>query len=36
MEIYTIGHSNYKIEKFIDMLNFHKINCIVDIRGTPY
>lgn len=36
MEIYTIGHSNYKIEKFIDMLNFHKINCVVDIRGTPY
>lgn len=36
MDIYTIGHSNYEIEKLIDMLNFHNINCVVDIRGTPY
>lgn len=36
MEIYTIGHSNYSIDKFIDMLKFYNINCIVDIRGTPY
>lgn len=36
MDIYTIGHSNYNIEKLIDMLKFHDINCIVDIRGTPY
>ena len=36
MEIYTIGHSNYKIEKLIDMLKYYNINCVVDIRGTPY
>ncbi|MDS0524997.1 DUF488 domain-containing protein [Clostridium sp. SHJSY1] len=36
MEIYTIGHSNYTIERLIDMLNRHKINCVVDIRGIPY
>lgn len=36
MDIYTIGHSNYSIDRFLDMINFHNINCIVDIRGTPY
>ena len=36
MEIFTIGHSNYKIEKLIDMLRYYNIDCVVDIRGTPY
>lgn len=36
MDIFTIGHSNYSIDRFLDMLKFHNINCIVDIRGTPY
>lgn len=36
MEIYTIGHSNYQIEKLIDMIKYYKINCVVDIRGIPY
>ena len=36
MEIYTIGHSNYSIERLIDMLKYYNINCVVDIRGTPY
>ncbi len=36
MDIFTIGHSNYSIDRLIDMLNYHNINCIVDIRGTPY
>lgn len=36
MDIYTIGHSNYPVEKLIDMLNCYKINTVVDIRGTPY
>ncbi len=36
MEIYTIGHSNYTVEKLIDMLRHYNINCVVDIRGTPY
>ncbi|WP_238881956.1 DUF488 family protein [Clostridium sp. YIM B02551] len=36
MDIYTIGHSNYSVERLIDMLNYYKINCVVDIRGTPY
>lgn len=36
MEIYTIGHSNYSVERLIDMLRHYDINCVVDIRGTPY
>lgn len=36
MEIYTIGHSNYTVEKLIDMLKYYNISCVVDIRGTPY
>ncbi len=36
MDIYTIGHSNYPVEKLIDMLKYYDINCVVDIRGTPY
>ena len=36
MDIYTIGHSNYPVEKLIDMLKHYDIDTVVDIRGTPY
>lgn len=36
MNIYAIGHSNYTIERLIDMLKEYKIDCVVDIRGIPY
>ncbi|WP_026886386.1 DUF488 domain-containing protein [Clostridium beijerinckii] len=36
MDIYTIGHSNYPVEKLIDMLKTYNINTVIDIRGTPY
>ena len=36
MEVFTIGHSNYEVERLIDMLRYYNINCVVDIRGTPY
>ncbi len=36
MDIYTLGHSNYSIERLMDMLKYYNINCVVDIRGTPY
>lgn len=36
LDIYTIGHSNYSIEKLIDMLKHYNINTVVDIRGIPY
>lgn len=34
--IYTIGHSNHKLEYFIDILVKNKIEVIVDVRSTPY
>ncbi|MGL4656494.1 MAG: DUF488 family protein [Sarcina sp.] len=36
MEIFAIGHSNYPFEKLVEMLREHDINCVVDIRETPY
>ena len=36
IDIYTIGHSNYSIERFVEMLKKFKIDVVVDIRGTPY
>lgn len=36
MDIYTIGHSNYSMEKLIEMLRYFNIDTVVDIRGTPY
>ncbi len=34
--LYTIGHSNQKIEDFISLLKRYGINCIADVRSTPY
>ncbi|URZ07527.1 DUF488 domain-containing protein [Clostridium felsineum] len=36
MDIYTIGHSTYNIDYFIELLKRNNINCIIDVRSTPY
>lgn len=36
MDIYSIGHTNHTIDKFILMLRKQNINCIVDVRSTPF
>ena len=36
MKIYTIGHSNYSLERLIYMLKYYDIDTVVDIRGIPY
>ena len=36
MEIFAIGHSNYPYEKLIEMIKEYGIDCVVDIRETPY
>ena len=36
IEIYTLGHSNYPFDQFIDILKKYDINCVVDIRAIPY
>lgn len=33
--IYTIGHSNHHIEKFIELLEMHEIDILIDIRSAP-
>ncbi len=35
-EIYTVGHSIYKVNDFLSLLKSHNINTIVDVRSTPY
>lgn len=34
--VYTIGHSNHSIERFIELLKEHKIGLMIDIRSTPF
>ena len=33
---FTIGHSVHNVEQFIGLLKLHSIQCIVDVRSTPY
>jgi len=34
--LYSIGHSNHSVDQFIFLLKSKGINCLVDIRSTPY
>ena len=34
--VYTVGHSNHAIEKFLDLLRQHSIEAIADVRSHPY
>lgn len=34
--IYTIGHSNHSIERFIDLLAAHEVTALADVRSSPY
>ena len=34
-ELFTVGHSNQTQEQFLELLNKHNINCIVDVRSVP-
>ncbi len=34
--VFTIGHSTHEIEYFIDLLNKFDINCVIDVRSSPY
>ena len=34
--IYTIGYSGFKIEKFLETLNFYSIKALIDVRSNPY
>lgn len=34
--LYTIGHSNHPIEKFVQLLAKHRISAVADVRSRPY
>lgn len=34
--LYTIGHSQHKIDYFVGLLRKYNINFILDVRSTPY
>ncbi len=34
--VFTIGHSQHNIDKFINMLKTHDINYIIDVRSMPF
>ncbi len=36
MTLYTIGHSRFAIERFVDLLRLHLIHVLVDTRSQPY
>ncbi len=36
MKLYTIGHSNHSLEKFIGLLEENSIDLLVDVRSAPY
>lgn len=36
LTIYTVGHSNHPIEKFLELLRSHDIEVLVDTRSSPY
>ncbi|NJN20587.1 MAG: DUF488 domain-containing protein, partial [Leptolyngbya sp. RL_3_1] len=35
-QLYTIGHSNHDIDKFVALLKGHGINALADVRSMPY
>ena len=34
--LWTIGHSNHTIERFLELLNSNEIDVVVDVRSQPY
>ncbi len=36
MDLYTIGHSTHPIDRFLQLLDDWGIQCLVDVRTTPY
>lgn len=35
-QIFSIGHSNHSIEKFLSLLKSSEINMVVDVRSAPF
>ncbi len=35
-DLYTIGHSNHPVERFLELLEMHAIGAVGDVRSSPY
>ncbi len=35
-ELYTLGHSNHRLEEFLGLLKQHGITALADVRSLPY
>lgn len=36
MQLYTIGHSTYPVEHFLELLQKYHVDYVIDVRSTPY
>jgi uncharacterized protein (DUF488 family) len=36
IQVYTLGHSNHPIEKFLHLLEEHAITAVADVRSQPF
>ena len=34
--LYTLGHSNHSLERFLELLGLHEIETVGDVRSQPY
>ncbi len=34
--LYTIGHSNHDLSRFVNLLSLHGVTAIADVRSSPY
>jgi len=35
-ELFTIGHSNHSLDRFIELLLAHRLSNVADVRSSPY
>ncbi len=35
-KLYTIGHSQHKMQEFYELLKLHGVDYVLDVRSTPY
>ena len=35
-ELFTIGHSNHSLERFLELLGSQGIEAVIDVRSAPY
>lgn len=36
VEVFTIGHSNHAMARFLELLHAHQITAVADVRSAPY